>query len=482
MKKNAALIAGIMFVAAGASTYGQSATQSSSHSSHSSSFEHGTGVAVISDVSADSSIRGGSLDARGYHQDENNDELESAPKPINPGKQADSSIRGGSVYSRERNWNSDAEPSSGRVDSRHHLKADSSVRGGSVEARGAREAASSGYNGEAHMEPAKGKESRDDFGQGSSSNWGSDKGYGSVRGSANWNPSDDLLRDGVEGESETTTIYDFNNDASVGGSAGSESGTGGSSIDGGEIDSEGYSTEKQSEIESSQIQSDLNSSEQLESNISGEIDLNSRDTSSAASSSLGTTDIHHDESELNSPSVSETKGVGTAVSAEVGASSSESEFKSNDPALDEAGSPLGTSGREPNFLYQDNRAHGVGSATSGEFATSPVNQGVGVQSGDEQLARQVKARLVQESTGTHRLMMHQAAKDVQVTSKDGELTLTGTVPSEQTKDMVEVRAREVDGVKRVQNNLMVAAEAERFERGISRGSDLEDVTRDLQDE
>jgi osmotically-inducible protein OsmY len=107
---------------------------------------------------------------------------------------------------------------------------------------------------------------------------------------------------------------------------------------------------------------------------------------------------------------------------------------------------------------------------------------VGVQSGDEQLARQVKARLVQESTGTHDLMMHQAAKDVQVTSKDGELTLTGTVPSEQTKDLVEVRAREVDGVKRVQNNLMVAAEAERFERGISRGSDLEDVTRDLQDE
>src|SRR5687767_12332291 len=50
------------------------------------------------DISADSSIRGGSLEARGYDKDANDDEIEGEPNALNPGKQADSSIRGGSIY------------------------------------------------------------------------------------------------------------------------------------------------------------------------------------------------------------------------------------------------------------------------------------------------------------------------------------------------------------------------------------------------
>ena len=223
MKKNAALIAGIMFVAGCASAQGQRASYSHydspsqldradvsvSSTEHiertpsqspistsdvdvSSSVSHGSSVgssgSSISgsvsgghsvhddDISADSSVRGGSLDARGYDQDANDDELEGRAEPINPGKQADSSIRGGSIFARERNWNHDAEPSAGEHAPDRHLKADSSIRGGSIEARGGREAAEyrkhsdaqSGFNADAHIRAAQDDDDRDDFGQGSS--------------------------------------------------------------------------------------------------------------------------------------------------------------------------------------------------------------------------------------------------------------------------------------------------------------------------
>ena len=134
MKRNAALIAGIMFVAGCASSYSQRAHYDATYDSPSredradvrlSSTEQierdshqnvippsqiDASAAISSsyaynehdDISADSTKRGGSLDARGYDQDANNDELEGSPDPLNPGKKADSSIRGGSIFARER--------------------------------------------------------------------------------------------------------------------------------------------------------------------------------------------------------------------------------------------------------------------------------------------------------------------------------------------------------------------------------------------
>jgi hypothetical protein len=178
-----------------------------------------------SDISADSSHRGGSLDARRYLQHENNDELEGVTNPLNPGSKADSSIRGGSIYARERDWNHDAEPSSGHLDHKRRMLADSSIRGGSIDASGGREATKDGQHfgssGNFQYDPG---DTHDDFGQGSSATWESDKGHGAVRGSAsstNWNPDDDLLRDGNV-DSESTIDYERNNDASVGGAVSSE--------------------------------------------------------------------------------------------------------------------------------------------------------------------------------------------------------------------------------------------------------------------
>ncbi|MGZ8940397.1 MAG: BON domain-containing protein, partial [Limisphaerales bacterium] len=144
------------------------------------------------------------------------------------------------------------------------------------------------------------------------------------------------------------------------------------------------------------------------------------------------------------------------------------------------GSPLGVAGGEPNFHYQDNRAHGVGSATSGEFATAPVNQNIEI-GGQSDLAQKVKGRLTRESTGTHGLMRHGVARNIQVSAQGNDVTLTGTVPSQKDKEMIEIRTREIAGVHRVNNQLIVTPEAEAAHRNVTRGSDLEDVTSEIQD-
>jgi hypothetical protein len=484
MKKNAILIAGIMFVSGCASNYSQRAQYDATHDT---SATVSSSYAYSDDISADSSKRGGSLDARGYDQDANNDDIEGTPDPLNPGRKADSSLRGGSIFARERELNHDAEPSSGVRESDRHMKADSSIRGGSVEARGAREARGdyeSDVNVHSDFQSGYSHETRADFGQGSSAPWESDKASGSVRGSANWNASDDLMRDGLDSDADaTTTTFEFddsdvemNNDASVGGAASAEVGEASSSI----------SLEEKHSEEAASGTPNLNASEKLEENISGEYEIeaesalerdqsdNGSDTLSSSTTSASTTDIHHDEADLNA-----IESAGAAASAEVGSSSSSEEFESNDPAMNRAGSPLGTAGGEPNFLYRDNRAHGVGSATSGEFANAPVNQGAVVS--DDQLAQRVKARLTSESTGTHGLMSSEVARNVQVSAENGEITLTGTVPSEKHKDLIEIRAREMSGVREVNNELTVTPEADAAHRDLSRGSDLEDVTNELQD-
>ena len=439
MKKNAVLIAGIMFVAGCASSQSERASYDSTYDSPSASvsasYSH-------DDISADSTKRGGSLDARGYDQDANNDELEGAPDPINPGKEADSSIRGGSVFARDRDWNHDAEPSSGVRDSERHMKADSSIRGGSMEARGAREARGD-YENDVDVDV------HSNF-QGGSATWQSDKPSGSI----------------TTYEFEDSVV-EVKNDASIGGAASAEVGEGSSSIS---------LEEQQSEAV------DRNSSEQLEENISGEYEIKTEspadknETGSDSFSSItseGTTDIHHDEADLNA-----IESAGAAASVEVGSSTSEDEFESNDPAMRRAGSPLGTAGGEPNFLYEDNRAHGVGSTATGDFANAPVNQGAGVS--DEQLAQRVKSRLTTESTQTHGVVSSEVARNIHVSGKNGEITLTGTVPSEKHKDLIEIQAREISGVRHVNNQLMVTPEADAAVRDL-RGSDLEDVTNELQD-
>ena len=455
-----------------------------------------------SEIRADSSIRGGSLEARGYDREANNDEIETAPNPINPGKQADSSIRGGSLYAREREWNHDAEPSSGSVDKQRHMKADSSIRGGSLEARGSREAQWNKTQSQAESDFDLRVESHDDFGQGSSATWQSDKADGSIRGSANWNPGDDLMRDGLGSESEAEV--EINNDASVGGAVRSEVERGDATLD-------------EQELQDGASGLRLNSGEELEENISGEYDLddvnrgadfqssgefktgtkdpNALDASDSSLSSQTTTDIWHDESDFNhvesemtpDSAAIEMEAAGTAATSEAGGASSSSEqensFQSNDPALRTFDHPTGA-GEELNFEYSDNRAHGVGSLATGEFGSAVAEQSrsgaVGGMS-DAELARQVKARLTRESTGTHGLMRHQVARNIEVTAKNGVVTLSGTAPSEQDKRFLEIRTAEMASVEGVINKISVTSEADPANRDLGLGHDLEDRTSELQD-
>ena len=146
----------------------------------------------------------------------------------------------------------------------------------------------------------------------------------------------------------------------------------------------------------------------------------------------------------------------------------------------------------PNFLYRDNRAHGVGSLATGDFGEEAASQERPLQEGqvsagkesltDEALARKVKARLVTESTGTHGLMRHEAAKNVKVSAEKGIVTLSGSVRSEQDKGLVEIRAAEVAGVQKVINRLSVVNPPEALpQQNPGIGHDLEDSTDQLQD-
>src|SRR5688572_27220233 len=82
MKKNAILIAGILCVASASRAQEDASDRYKSGQYDVSSEAASSGE---DDISADSSKRGGSLDARGYDQAANNDEVEGAPDPINPG-------------------------------------------------------------------------------------------------------------------------------------------------------------------------------------------------------------------------------------------------------------------------------------------------------------------------------------------------------------------------------------------------------------
>jgi hypothetical protein len=234
-------------------------------------------------------------------------------------------------------------------------------------------------------------------------------------------------------------------------------------------------------------------------------DVNSRDTFGNSTTSSRSSDIVHDESDMpaeysefnsesklgpDSESI-ELEAAGTAAESESGSATSsdqenssttESEssigFDSNDPLLH---SDLSTPETDLNYPYRDNRAHGVGSLATGEFGAAAVGQPDSASSmSDEELANSIKARLTRESSGTHGLMRHEVSRNVQVSTDNGNVTLTGSVPSEADKDMIEIRVAEISGVKSVKNNLSVNPESDPANRNLSRGHDLEDATSSLQ--
>lgn len=433
---------------------------------------------------ADSSIRGGSNEARGMRDLQTGRE-DSSGTPLNPAVQADSSIRGGSVEARnpDRARPTQFESDSSSRHSEHRIKADSSIRGGSMRARGFEDFGSTAQGGSAGYDHS------------------SSYNDGSIQRDPNWNPNDDMLKDGNHGAQSSA------NDASVSGAA-----TGTAPLD--DLDASGNVAINPHGT----WDTDLNSSQNIEENLSGQFDLdermndsipseasgssavseqgssssssqinsdlNSKDGFDSSATSERPSDITHDQSSTFSTSIN-TDATGAAAASESGSSSSNSRINESGN-LPEA--QVDVTGREPNWLYQSNRAHGVGSASGAEVGSAFLNRSTdknaaSVESrssmSDDELAKNVKSRLVKESTGTHGLMRHQLAQNLTVTADNGVVTLKGSVPTEQDKKMVEVRAAEIKGVQRVDNQLTVAPEGDSNQQSLSPGHDLEENTDQL---
>jgi osmotically-inducible protein OsmY len=452
MKTNAIIIASIMFVAGTAASRAddQSKYESSSTPPVSSQYDpasgsYGTSVSgsgYSSDQNtstsggnfhADSSVRGGSNEARGVAR--SGLDSEGPAQSLNPSMQADSSIRGGWRQAHQpRNWDQPPSSSTHR-ELRREFKADSSIRGGSNEAR---------YPYRFYEE-----QNREDFGQSSSESWPSDK-EGSLSGSANWNPSDDLMPDG-------TLSSGINNDASVGGPASSST------------DSASSSAPLDDMTEPSVPDKDLNSSDHLEKNLSGEYNIEDQTDTGLETGNTLSADIPSDGSFQND-------SIGGPGSVQTGVNSS-SDSGEDSTVIDtsEQGNAAGTSGI---YLFHNNRAQGVGSAATGESGSASSSSTL--NRSEDPLAQRVKSTLTRESTGTHGMMRHEVARNIQVSSHGGTVVLKGTVPSQKDKDMIEIRAREISGVQRVDNQLTVTPEADPAVRNLSTGHDLEDTTDELQ--
>jgi len=127
---------------------------------------------------------------------------------------------------------------------------------------------------------------------------------------------------------------------------------------------------------------------------------------------------------------------------------------------------------------KDNRALGVGSAATGEQGAALSSEAATMS--NDQLAQKVKGELTKESTGTYGVMRSEIARNITVTADNGAITLKGTVPTQKDKDIVGIRAREVQGVSRVNNELQVNAQSDSETRDLTRGHDLDENVEHLE--
>jgi hyperosmotically inducible protein len=90
-------------------------------------------------------------------------------------------------------------------------------------------------------------------------------------------------------------------------------------------------------------------------------------------------------------------------------------------------------------------------------AQNPSSDASQTQLSDSELARKVHVALSTGTTGTTGVYTPDLLIDeIKVTASDGVVTLTGTVGSEASKQSFEQRARDIEGVKSVVNQLSVS--------------------------
>jgi osmotically-inducible protein OsmY len=127
---------------------------------------------------------------------------------------------------------------------------------------------------------------------------------------------------------------------------------------------------------------------------------------------------------------------------------------------------------------KDNPGLGVGSAATGEQGAA-FSSDASTMSND-QLAQKVKAELTKESTGTHDMLASEVARNIKVTANNGVVTLKGSVPTQKDKDIIAIRAQEVKGVTRIDNQLKINPESNPDTRDLTKGHDLDENVQQTQ--
>jgi osmotically-inducible protein OsmY len=82
---------------------------------------------------------------------------------------------------------------------------------------------------------------------------------------------------------------------------------------------------------------------------------------------------------------------------------------------------------------------------------------IGSDTSADQLAQRVQRELATDSTGASVLTSKGIASNISVTSDKGTITLRGSVPSEQDKRNIGIRAAKIEGVSSVDNQLIVSS-------------------------
>jgi len=132
---------------------------------------------------------------------------------------------------------------------------------------------------------------------------------------------------------------------------------------------------------------------------------------------------------------------------------------------------------EARDLFRSNPAQGVGGPAGFQHesasSAAPGND----------LAAKVKSQLSKDSTGTFGPMKNEIRNVEVKADENGKVTLTGSVSSEQHKRMIELRAKETVGVRSVDNQLTVSADAlpQNREDGLGSSQNLEERRDEFQD-
>jgi len=437
-------------------------------------------------IHADSATRGGSNQAHGWDASGNPPEYSTGS--MDSRVRGNSSLRGGSNDARGQGWSIQSrtavEPSDGISD--HRAKADSSIRGGSMDARGI----GRNYHSSNWQSQNTSDYSSDRF----PSRMENDDSYAYFESFTEPILITNMTPFVVIEENSGLGIDDSSDNANSGSSGSVESGISHET-------SPGASLTQADSVRSSDIPADPSQDSSFEEPFreplasDSSLQLGQKDQSpvieqTEPSSSTAASTESSDLSAAGAPGQFQSES--SSSSSTTSSSDTESYGKSSDvtsdksllnpdPFNNELGSPDRGASQvgEPNWRFKFNPAQGIGSpAPAGQ---SGFGSSGSATMNDDQLAQRVKRQLAKDSTGTFDTLKKDIARNITVTSDHGRVTLKGSVPSEQEKKVIGIRAGEIEGVNSVDNQLSVSSDSVPEHRDLLNGShDLEERHNEIQ--